>query len=70
MTIESAEGQEPEEGLSGVEASLSDLVRAKESEAMAKKTCDFGSSHMTAEMLRTLEDEGLLSSGDGQAFSR
>lgn len=42
MTIESAEGQEPEEGLSGVEASLSDLVRAKESEAMAKKTCDLG----------------------------
>jgi hypothetical protein len=42
-----AEAQELEEDLAGVEASISDLVGAKEAEAMARKTWDFGPSLMT-----------------------
>jgi hypothetical protein len=40
-----------EENLTGVDASVSDLVRASEGEAMAGKTWDFDESLITEEMI-------------------
>lgn len=49
--VASAEAQELEETLSGVEASVGDLVGPEDSGGMEGKTCDFGHSLMTQMML-------------------
>lgn len=63
--LASAEAREVEEELIGVEASVGDLVGAKEFEDMARarKTWDFGTSLMTQEMIAVLEKEGYVPKG-------
>ena len=58
-----AEAQELEEDLAGVEASLGDLVGAKEAEVMAGKTWHFGPSLMTKKMILELEKDGCIPAG-------
>lgn len=52
------EARDLEEDLASVDASVGDLVRGSESEAMVAKTWDFGQSLMTEEMIQDLEREG------------
>jgi hypothetical protein len=61
--LASAEAREIEEELIGVEASVGDLIGSEEAEDMAGKTWDFGSLHMTQEMIRVLEEEGYIPKG-------
>ena len=61
--LASAEARELEEILSGVEASVGDLIGGEEAEDMAKKTWDFGPSLMTQEMIEVLEKEGYIPKG-------
>jgi hypothetical protein len=63
--LASAEAQDFVEDLDSVEASIADLITAKEAEDMdgAKKTWDFRPSLMTKEMIRELEKEGYVGKG-------
>ena len=58
--IVSAEALGLEEDLSGVEASIADLITAEEAEDMAgtSKTWDFGPSLMTKDMIEELRQLG------------
>lgn len=58
--LASTEARELEENLSGVEASVGDLIGAEEVEDMARKTWDFGTSLMTQEMIEVLEEKGYI----------
>lgn len=61
--VASVEVQELEEDRASVEASVRDLIGAEESEAMARKTWDFGSLLMTKKMSTKLEKEGMIPPG-------
>ena len=54
-----------EEDLASVEASVADLITAKEAEDMASvgRTWDFGPSLMTKDMIEALEQEGSFGIG-------
>ena len=58
--LASAEAIELEEDLASVEPSVVDLITAEEAEDMAgaARTWDFGSSLMTKDMIKVLEQEG------------
>lgn len=66
--LAAVEAQEIKENLIGVEASVGDLVGAEEFGEMAgaKKTCDFGPSLITLEMIDGLEKEGCIPVGKGR----
>ena len=61
--VASAEVQELVEDLASVEASIGDLIRAKEAGLMAGNTWDFGPSLMTKKMIAKLEKEGMFPVG-------
>jgi hypothetical protein len=61
--VASVEARELEEDLARVVASVGDLIGAEETEAMARKTWDFGPSLMTKKMLAELEKEGFFPVG-------
>jgi hypothetical protein len=55
--------QELEEDLESVEASVSDLVSAKEFKAMAGKTWDFGPSSVNEKAIAEMLNEGFFRAG-------
>jgi hypothetical protein len=61
--VASVAAQEVKEDLACVEASVNDLIRAKEAGLMARKTWDFGPSLMTKKMITKLEKEEMSPPG-------
>ena len=58
--VASAKALELVEDLASVEASVGDVIRAKEAGLMARKTWDFGPLLMTKKMIAKLEKEGMF----------
>jgi hypothetical protein len=64
--VASVEAQELEEDLARVNASIGDLVRESETEAMAGKTFAFSESLITEKMIRKMEKEGYFPIGQAE----
>jgi hypothetical protein len=64
--VASVEARELEEDLASVDASICDLVRESETEAMAGKTFDFSESLIMEKMIRKLEKEGYFPIGQAE----
>jgi hypothetical protein len=61
--VASVEARDLEEDLASMDASIGDLVRSSETEAMARKTWDFGESVVTEKTIKKMEREGYFSIG-------